>query len=50
MVELATNYRPDIEEGRWRVETKFQGQAWEIIVEPLPERKLLVVVTAYDVN
>jgi len=50
MMEHATNYRPDIEVGRWCIETKFQGQPWEVIVEPVSEKQLLVVVTAYDVN
>ncbi len=50
MMEHATSYKPDIEEGRWRIETRFQGQPWEVIVEPVPKKKLLVVVTAYDVN
>jgi hypothetical protein len=50
MMEHATNFRPDIEEGRWRIETQFQGKPWEVIVEPTPGKKLLVVVTAYDVN
>ena len=50
MMEHATEYRPDIEEGRWRIETRFRGQPWEVIVEPAPEKQLLLVVTAYDVN
>ena len=50
MMEHARSCAPDIEEGRWRIETSFQGQPWEVIVEPVPEKKLLVVVTAYDVN
>ena len=50
MMEQATDYRADIEEGRWRIESRFKGQPWEVIVEPVPENKLLVVVTAYDVN
>ncbi len=50
MIELATDFHPDIEEGRWRIETQFNGKPWEVIVEPTPEKKLLVVVTAYDVN
>ena len=50
MMEHATNYRPDIEAGRWQIATRFQGQPWEVIVEPVPEKKLLVVVTAYDVH
>jgi len=50
MMEHATNYKPDIEDGRWRVETRFQEQPWEVIVEPVRKKKLLVVVTAYDAN
>ncbi len=50
MMENATSYRPDIEEGRWRIETSFKGEPWEVIVEPVPEKTLLWVVTAYDVN
>jgi hypothetical protein len=49
MMEHATGYHPDIEEGRWVIETRFQRQAWEVIVEPNAERERLVVVTAYDV-
>lgn len=50
LMERATNYLPDVLEGRWRIEVRFKGQPWEVIVEPVPEKKLLVVVTAYDVN
>ena len=50
MMEHATDYEPDVEEGRWRIGTRHQGQPWEVIVEPVPAKKLLVVVTAYDVN
>ena len=50
MMEHATEYRSDIEEGRWQIETRFKGQPWEVIVEPIPEKKLLVVVTTYKVN
>jgi len=49
MMEHAMNYRRDIVEGRWVIETRYQRQRWEVIVEPIPERQLLVVVTAYDV-
>jgi hypothetical protein len=49
MMEHATNYHPDIEEGRWVIETTYRRQNWEIIVDPIPEREILVVVTAYDV-
>jgi hypothetical protein len=50
MMEHAIGYRPDIEEGRWRIRTMFKRQPWEVIVEPVPEKKVLVVVTAYDVS
>ena len=50
MMERATSYRPDILEGRWRIDTKFGGQSWEVIVELILEKELLMVVTAYDVN
>jgi predicted TIM-barrel fold metal-dependent hydrolase len=36
-------------EGRWVIETRHRGRAWEVIVEPDLERQLLVVVTAYPV-
>jgi hypothetical protein len=49
MLERATGYREDVVEGRWVVETKHRGRAWDVIVEPDLERRLLVVVTAYAV-
>jgi hypothetical protein len=49
-MEHATSYRPDVAEGRWRIKVSFKGEPWEIIVEPVPEKQLLCVVTAYDVN
>ncbi|MGH7324608.1 MAG: DUF4258 domain-containing protein [Candidatus Rokuibacteriota bacterium] len=47
MLERAAQYREDVVEGRWVIETKHRGKAWEVIVEPDSERQLLVVVTAY---
>lgn len=49
MLERATGYHEDVVEGRWVIETKHRGKAWEVIVEPDFERQLLVVVTAYPV-
>ena len=49
MLQQATGYREDVVEGRWVIETRHRGKAWEVIVEPDPERRLLVVVTAYPV-
>jgi hypothetical protein len=50
MLEAAIGYRPDAEPGRWIIETKHAGAAWEIIVEPDESLKVLVVVTAYKVG
>lgn len=49
MLENAKGYYPDIVEGRWVIETKHSRQAWEVIVEPDSDEKLLVVITAYPV-
>jgi len=32
------------------VETSHGSRSWEVIVEPDPEDRLLVVITAYPVN
>ena len=49
MLERASSYREDVVEGRWIIQTRHRGRAWEVIVEPDRERQLLVVVTAYPV-
>ncbi len=49
MLERASGYREDVVEGRWVIETRHRRKAWEVIVEPDWERRLLVVVTAYPV-
>ena len=49
MLERASLHRVDIVEGRWVIETRHRGRAWQVIVEPDWERQLLVVVTAYPV-
>ena len=49
MMEHASGYHHDIEEGRWVIETRHRSQPWEIVVEPIHESQILVVVTAYDV-
>jgi Domain of unknown function (DUF4258) len=49
MLERAAGYREDIVEGRWAIETRYARRAWEVIVEPDSDRRLLVVVTAYPV-
>jgi hypothetical protein len=49
MLERATGHREDVVEGRWVIETRHTRRAWEVVVEPDRERRLLVVVTAYPV-
>jgi len=50
MLEYATDYSPDILEGRWRVKTRHNRHEWEIILEPEPIEKVVIVVTAYPVD
>jgi hypothetical protein len=50
MLEDATGYHEDHEEGRWVVATKLAGRAWEVIVEPIEPEKVLLVVTAYPIR
>lgn len=49
MMEHAVGYRSHPEPGRWIIETRFRRQRWEIIVEPIPEKQILAVISAYDV-
>ena len=32
MLERAARYREDVVDGRWAIETKHRGKAWEVIV------------------
>jgi hypothetical protein len=50
MLEHAAEYRPDVVEGRWVIETRHSKKDWEVVVEPDSEQRLLVVVTAYPVE
>lgn len=50
MLHRATGYRPDVEPGRWVIETRHRGGAWEVIVEPEHEVRRMVVVTAYPIT
>jgi hypothetical protein len=49
MLERASGYRKDVVEGRWVIDVRHRKQAWEVIVEPDRDRRLLVVITAYPV-
>ena len=50
MLERATGYHEDYEEGRFVIETRHEGRAWAVIVEPSPEDEVLIVVTAYPIE
>ncbi len=47
MMHRATGYRPDVEPGRWVIETRQGNRGWEGGVEPDNEERRLGVVTAY---
>lgn len=50
MLEEATGYHQNHEEGRWVITSTQNGRPWEIIVEPFPEEEVLVVITSYPVD
>jgi hypothetical protein len=50
MLERATDYRDNHEQGRFVLTTTHAGGDWEIIVEPEFDTQLLIVVTAYTVG
>ncbi|OHB85071.1 MAG: hypothetical protein A2V98_24095 [Planctomycetes bacterium RBG_16_64_12] len=50
MLETATGYHENHEEGRFVIETEHDGRAWGVIVEPSPDDQVLIVVTAYPVE
>ena len=50
MLEDALGYHENDEAGRWVIETRHSGRSWEVIIEPVPAEKVLVVVTAYPVG
>jgi hypothetical protein len=50
MLEEATGYHENHDEGRWAIVARHGGRLWEVIVEPCPEEKILIVVTAYPVD
>ena len=50
MLDAATEYREDLVENRWVIEVRHRKRAWEVIVEPDEEMRLLVVFTAYPVD
>lgn len=49
MLESARRYRRDVVPDRWIIETRHRRKPWEVVVEPDPTVRLLVVITAYPV-
>ena len=47
MWDRCRRVRPDVEDGRWVLETTHERSPWEIVVEPDPETRTVVVITAY---
>lgn len=50
MLTDAQGYKPDVEPARWAIATRWQANPWEIVVEPDPGVRRLVVVTAYMIE
>ena len=50
MMADARDYHWDVAPGRWIIHGRLAGRSWEVIVEPLPEERVLFVVTAYPVD
>jgi hypothetical protein len=47
MLEDATGYHEDDQEGRYVIETRFEGNPWEVVVEPLLDDWTLLIITAW---
>ena len=50
MLQNASGYLPDVEEGRWVIRSKHMRHLWKIIIEPNFEREVLVIVTAFPAS
>lgn len=50
MLEHASGYHEDQAPDRWVIETIHDKKPWQIIVEPIPEERTFVVVTAFAVH
>ncbi len=50
MLEVATGFYDNHEEGRFVVETTHNERRWAVIVEPSPVDEVLIVVTAYPMD
>jgi hypothetical protein len=47
MLDAATSFHENHEEGRFVVETAHDGRRWVVIVEPSSDDEVLIVVAAY---
>ena len=50
MLDAATSIRRDAEPGRWVIGTVHRRRAWSVILEPDPHARVVVVVTAFQVD
>jgi hypothetical protein len=50
MLENATGFEENHEQGRYVIETHHEGRNWAVIVEPSPSERVLVMITAYPVD
>ena len=50
MLDRYQGIRPDIEPGRFLVQTRHGHRDWEVIVEPDPQSRSLIAITAYPLT
>ncbi len=50
MLDAATGFRDNHEDGRYVIETTHEGRRWAVIVEPSWADEVLIVITAYPVD
>lgn len=48
VLEHYTELSPSRREGRWVLGAKYEGESWELVVEPDPWERLLVLVTIWS--
>lgn len=47
MLNAATTVRRDVVHGRWIAVCRLHWRRWEVVLEPDPNLRVLVVITAY---
>jgi len=50
MLQHPRGYSPSVAVSRFMIEVTHEGRPWIVIVEPDPEERWLVIVTAYEVQ